>query len=77
MDAMQHLGQVLYILSDLAPSHRCKALDDATEFYNSANPTKRVEPSGCGTTYLVHTMLDDTRPATVDRDGHINYEDGK
>ena len=75
MDAMDHLGKVLYILSELSPSHRCKALNDALEFYNSANPTARVEPCGCGITYLVHASFADDRPAIVHAGGEISYQD--
>lgn len=46
--AIKHLGDVLYLLCDLHPDDRCRALDEALEFYNKERPNWRVEPSGLG-----------------------------
>lgn len=41
-----HLMMVLTILQDLHPDDRCRALDEAQEFYNKARPQQRVESDG-------------------------------
>lgn len=46
VEALEHLGNLLYILSDLHPDDQSKAYCDALEFYNKARPDNRVEPSG-------------------------------
>lgn len=45
-DALDHLCNVLVMLSDLTPGDRCRALDDALEFYNAQRPDWRVQPIG-------------------------------
>jgi len=52
--ALDHLGQILSLLSDLDDGDRCQAFDAALAFYNAARPQAPVEPSGLGTTRLVH-----------------------
>ncbi len=52
-DALTHLGKVLYILADLYPDDRCRALDDALAFYNSLRPNEKIGPSGLGYQRLV------------------------
>lgn len=51
--AFEHLRNVLYMLVDLHPDDSCVALDRAREFYNSAKPNDRIEPSGMGLQRLV------------------------
>lgn len=31
--ALEHLGMVLHLISDMHPGHRCQALDDAVAYY--------------------------------------------
>jgi hypothetical protein len=59
-EAMRHLGEVLFLLSSLAPEDRCRALDDAQAFWEAKTGMK-IEPSGCGVKRLVHhiPVLDD------------------
>ena len=58
--ALHHLGEILSLLSDLEPGDRCRALDEAQAFWEAATGL-RIEPTGCGTTRLVHHIpaLDD------------------
>lgn len=51
--AFEHLRNVLYVLSDLHADDSSVALDRAREFYNSAKPNDRIEPSGIGWQRLV------------------------
>jgi hypothetical protein len=44
--AIEHLGNVLYMLADLHPDDRCVALDNALKYYNESAPTKTVAPTG-------------------------------
>lgn len=54
--ALDHLGDVLYMLADLAPDDQCRAYVNALNFYNSQRPDCRVEPSGVGEVRLVSTL---------------------
>lgn len=54
MDAMDHLGNVLYMLADLHPDFRCRAYAEALAFYNAARPDARVEPHEGWETRLVN-----------------------
>jgi len=58
--AMAHLGEVLYLLADLVPEERCRALDNALKFYNDNRPDAAIEPTGIWKTYLInrHPVLD-------------------
>lgn len=53
--AMTYLGAVLTILAELHPDDRCRALNDAFEFYNERNPDQKVTPVAGYTTRLVHS----------------------
>ena len=44
--AIEHLGNVLYMLSDLVEGDQTVALKRAIEFYNEARPNARIEPTG-------------------------------
>lgn len=44
-EALNHLGGILYFLSDLHTDHRCLALDNAEAFYNAERPHERIERS--------------------------------
>lgn len=57
LDAMTHLGNILYMLADLHPDDRCDALDNALLFYNEAMPDQKVMPSGIGYQRLVDPPL--------------------
>ena len=52
-DALDHLGHVLNIFAELSPTDRCRALDDALEFYNAARPNFKVGPQPRFVTRLV------------------------
>lgn len=54
--ALDHLGSVLMVLSDLTPGDRCRALDEALEFYNAQRPGAVIEPVGAGYTELRHVF---------------------
>lgn len=41
--ALDHLGDVLYSISDMPREDRCRAIDDALAFYNAQRPEKQVE----------------------------------
>jgi len=65
-EAMRHLGQVLYMFSDLHADDRCEAFEDAMNYYNAQNPDAMVQPVPDYETRLVHvTPL--TRIATAIR----------
>ncbi len=53
--ALEHLGNVLHLLSDLHPDDRTRALDNALEFYNKKRPNRRIEPSGFPMQRLVNS----------------------
>jgi hypothetical protein len=54
-ESMRHLGNVLVLLSDLAPEERCWALDNAQAFWNEHNPDgQTIMPTGVGYSLLVH-----------------------
>lgn len=53
--ALCHLGNVLYILADLDPDHRCYALDDAQAYYNARCPDARIAPTRAVVTKLIQT----------------------
>lgn len=55
-DALEHLGDVLYMLSDLHPDDQCQAYIDALTFYNTTAPDKQIEPSGIGHTRLINSL---------------------
>lgn len=51
--ALRHLGFVLTILAELSPNDRCRALDEAQEFFNAACPNAQIEPMEGYVTRLV------------------------
>jgi hypothetical protein len=51
--ALDHLGTVLYVLADLCPNDRCKALNDAQDYYNSTRTTQQISPNPGWVTRLV------------------------
>lgn len=59
MNALDHLGNLLVILSDLHPDDRCMALDEAQEFYNALRPNAKIESSGHGYRRLVRLLMPD------------------
>lgn len=54
--ALDHLGDVLYMLADLHPDDQCRAYIDALNFYNSQRPNKIVAPSGFAEVRLSTTL---------------------
>lgn len=54
--ALDHLGDVLYILVELHPDDQCDAYKTALAFYNDARPEKRVVPTGVAEVRLVVTL---------------------
>lgn len=54
-EALKHLGNVLYILSDLHPDDQSRAYVEALEFYNAAFPDCRIEPTPGFSTRLLNT----------------------
>lgn len=55
-EALKHLGNVLYMLSDLVPDDRTIAFDNALEYYNSVSD-KKIVHSRTGYTRLVHKVI--------------------
>jgi len=53
--AMAYLGCLPNMLAELHPDDRCRAYDDALEFYNKANPDDQVMAVPGYVTRLVHT----------------------
>ena len=51
--AIEHLGNVLVMLANLAPGQRCQAFDDALSYYNDQRPAARVLPMDDYLTLLV------------------------
>lgn len=52
--AMEHLGNILYMLGDLHDDDRSDAFDAALEFYNRNNPDAQIQPIEGYVTRIVH-----------------------
>lgn len=52
--AMTYLGGMLNMLAELHPDDRCRAYDDALEFYNEQNPNDQIMAVPGYVTRLVH-----------------------
>lgn len=55
MDALDHLGNVLFMLQDLHADDRCAAFEKALAFYNAARPNAVIVPQEGYETRIVHT----------------------
>lgn len=51
--ALHHLGNVLAYFADLHDDDRCKAFDEALEYYNKHCPTRQVVSEFPGSQRLV------------------------
>jgi hypothetical protein len=63
-EALDHLGDVLYMLAELHEDEQCSAYKNALAYYNAQRPERQVIPVEGHSTRLVHTTpLDATATA--------------
>lgn len=56
-EALRHLGNVLCMLAELDAGDRCRAFNEALEYYNNQCPDEKIEPE-IGVTFLINVLTD-------------------